>query len=55
MAETLAGEPLARTDYAAAADSGTFREVDVASGPVRLLLAVCVGETRLIDNRLLEP
>jgi pantoate--beta-alanine ligase len=55
MAETLAGEPLARTDYAAAADPGTFREVDVASGPVRLLLAVYVGETRLIDNRLLEP
>jgi hypothetical protein len=29
--------------------------VDVATGPVRLLLAVFVGATRLIDNMLLEP
>jgi len=55
MTETLGGEPLARTDYAAVADPATFREVDVASGPVRLLLAVHIGRTRLIDNRLLDP
>ena len=55
MAGTLAGEPLARTDYAAVADPATFRPVALATGPVRLLLAVHVGRTRLVDNRLLEP
>ncbi len=55
MRRTLQGEPLARVDYAAAADPASFREIDVADGPVRLLLAVYVGETRLIDNLLLEP
>jgi pantoate--beta-alanine ligase len=55
MKSTLQGEPLARVDYAAVADPASFREVDVADRPVRLLLAVYVGETRLIDNLLLEP
>jgi pantoate--beta-alanine ligase len=55
MRETLDAEPLARTDYASAADPETFREVEEARGPVLLLLAVFVGETRLIDNQLLEP
>jgi pantoate--beta-alanine ligase len=55
MTRTVAGEPLAKVDYASVADPGTFREIDVATGPVRLLLAVQVGSTRLIDNLLLEP
>jgi pantoate--beta-alanine ligase len=55
MRATLDAEPLARTDYAAAADPVTFREVDRATGAVHLLLAVFFGETRLIDNRLLDP
>ncbi len=55
MRRTLQGEPLARVDYAAVADPASFREIDVADGPVRLLLAVYVGETRLIDNLLLGP
>jgi pantoate--beta-alanine ligase len=53
MAEVLDREPLARTDYAVAADPDSFRSVDHASGAVRLLLAVFIGKTRLIDNRLL--
>ncbi len=53
MEGVLHGEPLARTDYAEAADPATFRPVERASGAVRLLLAVFVGGTRLIDNRLL--
>ena len=53
MVEVLDREPLARTDYAVAADPDTFRPVDRAAGPVRLLLAVFIGKTRLIDNRLL--
>jgi pantoate--beta-alanine ligase len=55
MRKTVEREPLARIDYAAVADPVSFRPVDVAEGPVRLLLAVYVGETRLIDNLLLEP
>ncbi len=55
MRETLDAEPLARVDYVSAADPATFREVDEAAGPVHLLLAVFLGRTRLIDNRLLEP
>jgi pantoate--beta-alanine ligase len=55
MRETLEAEPLARTDYASAADPETFREVEEARGIVLLLLAVFLGRTRLIDNRLLEP
>ena len=54
LLETLAAEPLARVDYAAVADPETFGEVEVATGPVRLVLAVVFGRTRLIDNRLLR-
>jgi pantoate--beta-alanine ligase len=55
MAETLSAEPLARVDYAAAVDAATFREVKESAGAVRLLLAVFLGKTRLIDTRLLTP
>jgi pantoate--beta-alanine ligase len=54
MVEVLGREPLARSDYAVAADPESFRPVDQAQGPVRLLLAVFVGKTRLIDNLLLS-
>ena len=53
LERTIAEEPLARLDYASVADPATFREVEIAAGPVRLLLAVRVGNTRLIDNLLL--
>jgi pantoate--beta-alanine ligase len=54
MERVLAEEPLARVDYAVAADPETFLEVlDEARGPVRLLVAVRIGATRLIDNRRL--
>ena len=54
MEATLAGEPLARVDYAAVVDPLSFRELEVASETARLCLAVFFGTTRLIDNRLLE-
>jgi pantoate--beta-alanine ligase len=54
LGRTIAEEPLARLDYASAADPASFREVETATGPVRLLLAVRVGNTRLIDNLLLS-
>jgi pantoate--beta-alanine ligase len=53
MELVLGSEPLARVDYAVAADPETFRELDVASEEALLLLAVWIGATRLIDNRRL--
>ena len=53
MASVLAREPLAVTDYASIADANTFQEVDVATEPARALVAVNIGNTRLIDNMLL--
>jgi pantoate--beta-alanine ligase len=50
----LDAEPLARTDYVSVADPGTLREVDQASGPVLVSMAVFVGPARLIDNMRLE-
>jgi pantoate--beta-alanine ligase len=55
MLELLDREPLARTDYAVAAHPDTFQPVELADGRVRLLLAVFIGSTRLIDTLLLEP
>jgi pantoate--beta-alanine ligase len=54
LRRTVAQEPLARLDYASAADPASFEEVGHASGPVLLLLAAWLGRTRLIDNRRLE-
>lgn len=53
MIDLLAREPLATTDYASIADANTFQEVDVATEPARALVAVNIGNTRLIDNMLL--
>jgi len=54
MEQAIAAEPRARLDYAAVADPRTFQSRETTEGPARLLLAVFVGGTRLIDNRLLE-
>ena len=43
-------EPLARLDYLAVAHPTTLDEVRRVRGRVVLLLAVWIGETRLIDN-----
>jgi pantoate--beta-alanine ligase len=53
MEGVLGTEPLARVDYAVAADPATFLEVDEARSPVLLLVAARFGATRLIDNRRL--
>jgi pantoate--beta-alanine ligase len=50
MRATLATESLARADYVSVADPDSFRELEIADGPVLLALAVFVGRTRLIDN-----
>jgi pantoate--beta-alanine ligase len=52
--EIIAGTPLARLDYLSLVDPETLEEVEAVSGAARLALAVWVGQTRLIDNTLLE-
>jgi pantoate--beta-alanine ligase len=42
-------------DYVAAIDATTLKPVDMVTGPTVLAIAARVGQTRLIDNLLLEP
>ena len=49
-------QPLAHIDYVALVDAGTLRPLSGwLPGTARLALAVRFGDTRLIDNILLEP
>jgi len=50
MRELIEGEPAARIDYVSMADPRTLDEIDRIKGPVLVSLAVCIGQTRLIDN-----
>jgi pantoate--beta-alanine ligase len=50
MADTVAGEPLARLDYAEVAHPDTLEPLATLDGEARLLVAAWVGTTRLIDN-----
>ena len=52
MTRLIWAEPLARVDYLAVADPITLDEVRSVRGRVVLLLAVWIGETRLIDNMI---
>jgi len=54
MAATVAAEPLARLQYAAAADPDTLAPVATVRGRLLLAIAAFVGATRLIDNRVVE-
>lgn len=55
MQHVLAAEPMARADYIAVADPDTLQPLDAVTGPVLLALAVFIGRTRLIDNRIVTP
>ena len=46
--------PFTRIDYLALVHPETLEEVDAVRGESRLLLAVWVGRTRLIDNMMLR-
>jgi pantoate--beta-alanine ligase len=48
-------ESLARLEYATLADPETLDEVSTVEAPTLLALAVHLGKTRLIDNRILSP
>ncbi len=54
LLSVLQSEPLAKLDYASAVDPLTFEHPTIDAGDVLLALAVWVGKTRLIDNRLLH-
>jgi len=42
-------------DYVAAADAETLRPIETISGPAVIAVAARVGQTRLIDNVILQP
>jgi len=52
-AAVMAREPLARVDYVALVDPETLAPVETVDDRAVLALAVWIGSTRLIDNRLL--
>lgn len=51
----VAAQPLAKLDYALIVDPETLTPMRVLTHEARLLLAVYVGKTRLIDNAPLTP
>ncbi len=54
MRERVGQEPDARLDYVAALDPLTFDPVDTLRGNILFCLAVHIGETRLIDNDIID-
>ncbi len=54
LCQTIASEPLARLDYAEIVDAGTLKPVEYVTGKVLVAIAVYIGQTRLIDNVVIE-
>jgi pantoate--beta-alanine ligase len=54
MTKLIWAEPLARVDYLSVAHPATLDEVRAVRGRMILLLAVWIGETRLIDNMVVS-
>ena len=54
VGQIIKAAPGARLDYAALVDPTTLEEVEAIRGEARLLLAVWINNTRLIDNTLLS-
>ncbi|MBQ8285581.1 MAG: pantoate--beta-alanine ligase [Thermoguttaceae bacterium] len=55
MKRVIETAPSAKIDYIYVADPDTLLEMERGAGNVVILLAVRVGATRLIDNRIVEP
>ena len=53
MTDLIAAEPLARLDYVSAADPTTLIELEQIEGQALFSMAVFIGKTRLIDNRII--
>ena len=54
VAETIADEPRVRLQYVSCAHPDTLQELETITGSALLSLAAFVGQTRLIDNLVLE-
>jgi len=54
MTKLIWAEPLARVDYLSVAHPATLDEVRAVRGRVVLLLAVWIGDTRLLDNMVVS-
>jgi pantoate--beta-alanine ligase len=54
MTNMINAEPLARLQYVSCADRTTLLELDKITSGALLSMAVYIGKTRLIDNRILE-
>jgi pantoate--beta-alanine ligase len=54
MKEVIAAEPRARMQYVSCADYDSLEELEAVTGKTLLSMAVLIGETRLIDNFVLE-
>jgi pantoate--beta-alanine ligase len=55
LRRVLATEPRVALDYAEIVDNETLEPIAILRGTSYLLLAAKVGDTRLIDNALIEP
>jgi pantoate--beta-alanine ligase len=53
--QTIEAAGPSQIDYIAIADPETLQPVETIRGPAAGVLAVKIGNTRLIDNMLLEP
>jgi pantoate--beta-alanine ligase len=54
MTALILQEPLANVDYVSIADNETLEELDMVKVPALVSMAVKIGNTRLIDNTVLE-
>ena len=53
--EVLAAEPLLKIDYVELVDPKTMEPLELIDGPVLVLVAAALGETRLLDNATIAP
>ncbi len=54
MTQVITSEPLARLQYVSIADYDTLEELQTVTGKVLFSMAVFIGQTRLIDNIVVE-
>lgn len=52
--DKIAAESLAKIDYISIVDAETLDDLDIAGGRILIALAIFVGQTRLIDNIVVE-
>ena len=54
MRDMIEAEPLAKVDYISIVDANTLADIDIVNGKTLIAMAVFIGETRLIDNVVLD-